>query len=500
MQSPLSHRANAARLAGLALLLASALPAEKPRNIVLILADDLGYGDLSSYGATAYETPNIDRLASDGRRFTDAHTPHPVCTPTRYGLMTGRYSWRTWAGTANVWSDDPLLIEKGRYTLPMLLQTAGYRTGIVGKWHLGYGRPGGENWSADGIDYNGKIAPGPLEVGFDYYFGIPHVGQQPHVFIENHHIAGLKKTSPLKIHRDTRWIGRTSHLERFGFPPRHHFTGGEGALYDHRELALKLTEKAVSWIREHAGQPFFLYFAHRNTHGPIIPNERFRGASGIGTYGDFVIELDWSVGQVLDTLDELGLAEDTLVLFSSDNGAVYRDLPGHRVNGPLRGQKTEAYEGGQRVPLLARWPGRVEAGSTSSALVALTDMLATFADLLDVSLPAGAGPDSFSFLGSLLDRDQSLPARVSLVHNGFRGGYGIRVGDWKLLTFQGGGGRNIGGGGWNPYDYDRGIPYGQLYNLAEDIGEQHNLYADEPERVRVLMDLLRKIRNSAGSR
>ncbi len=334
--------------------------AQAPRNVVLILADDLGYGDLSAYSATSYETPNIDRLAEEGRLFTDAHSPHPVCTPTRYGLMTGRYSWRTWAGTANVWSDDPLLIEEGRYTLPMLLKASGYKTAIVGKWHLGYGRPDGENWTDAGVDYNGNIAPGPLEVGFDYYFGIPHVGQQPHVFIQNHGVVGLRPESPLQLHRDDRWLHRTSYLERFGFPPRHHFTGGHGALYDHKELALQLTEKAEGWIRAQAEEQFFLYFAHRNTHGPVIPNEMFRGKSGIGSYGDFVLELDWSVGRILDTLDELGLTEDTLVLFSSDNGAVVRSMSGHSVNGPLRGQKTEAYEGGQRVPLLARWPGRIK--------------------------------------------------------------------------------------------------------------------------------------------
>jgi arylsulfatase A-like enzyme len=477
-----------------------ALSAQSPKNIVLILADDLGYGDLSAYGATAYQTPNIDRLAKEGRLFTDAHSPHPVCTPTRYGLMTGRYSWRTWAGSANVWSDDPLLIEEGRYTLPMLLRKAGYKTAIVGKWHLGYGRPDDAHWTEAGVDYNGKIAPGPLEVGFDYYYGIPHVGQQPHVIIENHHIVGLTPESPLRLHRDERWIAKTSYLERYGYPPRHHFTGGKGALYDHRDLALRLTERAEAWIREQADDPFFLYFAHRNTHGPIIPNERIRGRSGIGAYGDFVLELDWSVGRILDTLDELGLTDDTLVLFSSDNGAVVRSLPGHHVNGELRGQKTEAYEGGQRVPLLARWPGQIEAASRSDALVALTDMLATFSDLLESPLPDGAGPDSFSFLGALLDREQSSAARASLVHNSYRGGFGIRQGDWKLLMFQGGGGRPVGGGGWNPFDYDRTIPYGQLYNLSEDLGEQINLYTDEPEQVAAMMRLLRKIRSSGSSR
>ncbi len=479
------------------------LRAESPRSIVLILADDLGYGDLSSYGATHYKTPHIDRLAQEGRLFTDAHTPHPVCTPTRYGLMTGRYSWRTWAGTANVWSDDPLLIEEGRYTLPMLLQKAGYKTGIVGKWHLGYGRPGESNWTEAGVDYNGKIAPGPLEVGFDYYFGIPHVGQQPHVFIEDHGVVGLSKESPLTMIRDDRWIGRTSHLERFGFPPRHVFTGGEGALYDHREMAMQITEQAVKFVKDNADEPFFLYFAHRNTHSPVTPNERFRGKSGIGAYGDFVLELDWSVGQVLDALDEAGLADETLVLFSSDNGAVVRSQEGHQVNGALRGQKTEAYEGGNRVPLLARWPGRIAEGSKSDALVALTDTMATFAELLEEDLPSGAGPDSFSFLGALLGRDQAGPVRTALVHNGYRGGYGIRVGDWKLMMMQGGGGRPVGQpygvNGWNPYDYDRSEPYGQLYNLRDDLGERNNLYADEPERVAKMRELLRRIRAGEGS-
>ena len=472
-------------------------------NIVFILADDFGYGDLSSYGATKVRTPHIDRLAREGRVFTDAHSPHSVCTPTRYSLMTGRYSWRTWAGTANVWSDDPLLIEEGRYTLPMLLRDAGYRTAIVGKWHLGFGRTGGENWDDEtGVDYNGKIAPGPLEVGFDYYFGIPHVGQFPHIFIENHRVVGLRPESPLKIVRDERWLRRTSYLERYGYPPRHTFEGGEGAIYEQGEVALELTGRAQAWLRENADERFFLYFAHRNVHSPLAPNERFRGKSEIGVYGDFILELDWSVGQILDTLDELGVADDTLVLFSSDNGAVQMghrparivDYSGHRANGRLRGQKTEAYEGGHRVPLLARWPGRIEAGSRSDALVALTDTMATLAELLGRTLPPGAGPDSFSYLGALLDQEPTQPVRNVLVHESYRGGFGVREGDWKLLMLQGGGGI-----GWSPFDLDRDEPYGQLYNLKDDPGEQRSLYREEPEMVERLSRLLREMRRSSSS-
>jgi arylsulfatase A-like enzyme len=483
-------------------LASTAAAAERP-NIVFILADDFGYGDLSSYGATKVQTPNIDRLAREGRLFTNAHSPHSVCTPTRYSLMTGRYSWRTWAGAANVWSDDPLLIEEGRYTLPMLLKDAGYRTAIVGKWHLGFGRPGGENWDDEnGVDYNGKIAPGPLEVGFDYYFGIPHVGQFPHIFIENHHVVGLRPESPLKIVRDDRWKRRTSYLERYGYPPRHEFEGGEGAIYEQGDVALELTSRAEAWIEQNAKNRFFLYFAHRNVHSPLEPNARFRGKSEIGVYGDFILELDWSVGRILDKLDELGLANDTLVFFSSDNGAVQMghrptqivDYDGHLSNGPFRGQKTEGYEGGHRVPLLARWPGRIDAGSRSDALVAGTDAMATLAELTGQDLPDGAGPDSFSYLGALLGQAPTRSVRNVLVHESYRGGFGVREGDWKLLMFQGGGGI-----GWSPFDFDRARPYGQLFNLKTDPGEQHNLYEDHPEMVERLSKLLREIRRAHSS-
>ena len=488
------------RLTPVLLLLAAAAAAQEstpPRNIVFILADDLGYGDVSSYGGKV-PTPNIDRIGAEGRRFTDAHTPHSVCTPTRYGLMTGRYSWRTWAGTANVWSDDPLLIADTRYTLPMMLREAGLKTAIIGKWHLGFGRPGRSNWNDEtGIDWNGRIAPGPLEVGFDYFFGIPHVGQNPHIYIENRAVVGLRPDSPLKIVRDERWLVRPSYRDRYRYPPRHQFEGGEGALYEHENVAVDFTLRAQAWLRENAEEPFFLYFAHRNVHGPIRPHERFQGKSEIGVYGDFLLELDWSVGEVLKTLDELGVADDTLVFFASDNGATQRsafpagfvDYDGHRSNGPYRGLKTEALEGGHRVPLMARWPGRIEAGSESGALVALTDTMATLAELFGRELPAGAAPDSFSYLPALLDREATLPRRESLVHDSYRGGFGIREGDWKLLMFQGGGGME-----WSSFDEDREQPPGQLYNLADDPAEQNNLYQQEPERVRHLQALLREIR------
>lgn len=484
----------------------SSWSAEKP-NIVFILADDLGYGDLSCYGASKVKTPNIDRLAREGRTFSDAHSPHSVCCPTRYSLMTGRYSWRTWAKTANVWSTDPMLIEDDQHTLPKLLKESGYETALIGKWHLGYGRPGAPGWDdVRGIDYNGKIAPGPLEAGFDYYFGVPHVGQEPHVFIENHHVVGLTPDSPLELVMDDRWRHRPSYLERHMYPPRHHFDGGKGAVYRQQDVALKLTEKSLEWLKQSAkneDKPFFLYFAHRNVHGPYAPNERFVGKSEIGVYGDFLLELDWSVGQILDTLDTLNLTNNTLVFFSSDNGGVqmghkpasFVNHNGHMTNGALRGQKTESLEGGHRVPLLARWPGRIKAGSSSAALVALTDTMATLAELLESELPEGAGPDSISYLGTLLDREPKEPIRRVLVHDNYRGGYGIRVDDWKLLMIQGGGGI-----GWSPWDNDRSKPNGQLYNLREDIKELDNRYEHQPERVAEMVERLRAIRISPSSK
>ena len=497
-------RASIFCLVTLAVALCS-VAADRP-NIVFILADDLGYGDLSSYGATKVQTPNIDRLAIEGRKFTDAHSPHPVCCPTRYSLLTGRYSWRPWAKTANVWSTDPMLIDDHQYTLPKMLGDAGYKTALIGKWHLGYGRPGTPGWDdVKGIDYNGKIAPGPLEAGFHYYFGIPHVGQQPHVFIENHHVVGLTESSPLELVIDERWLHRSSYFERHMYPPRHHFDGGKGAKYRQQDVALVLTEKAVEWLEstaQKAKKPFFLYFAHRNVHGPYAPNERFKGTSEIGVYGDFLLELDWSIGEILNTIDGLKLANDTLVFFSSDNGGVqmghkpatFVDHNGHMTNGPLRGQKTESLEGGHRVPLLARWPGRIEPGSTSDELVALTDVMATLGELLDIQLAKDDGPDSISFLSVLLGRKAERPTREILVHDNYRGGYGIRVGDWKLLMIQGGGGI-----GWSPFDYDRGQPAGQLYNLKSDLQERDNLFEQHPERVARMAELLRTIRNTPNS-
>jgi len=499
------------RLALALLSLAGASFAEKP-NLVLILADDLGWGDASSYGATRIKTPHIDRLAAEGRRFTDAHSPSSVCTPSRYNLITGRYAWRSWAGSSGVWANDPLIFDpETRLTLPALLKQAGYRTAMVGKWHLGFGRPGEPNFDPlTGIDWNGPIRPGPLESGFDSFFGIPHVGQLPHVYIRDHRVVGADTLDePIRLALDPkRPAWHVPHDERprdVGESPWLSFENTGPISYQHEELAVRLTEEAVASLEGRAPadeQPFFLYFAHRNPHVPIRPHPRFKGSSEIGPYGDFLAEFDWSVGEILRTLDERGLAEDTLVLLSSDNGGIARYGPldravieGHALNGPWRGQKTQLYEGGHRVPFLARWPGRIKPGTTSDALIALTDLVATCAELTGRTLPDEAAEDSFSFLPYLLDQPPAGPLRDALVVDSFRGILGLREGPWKYLPIQSGGGIRE-----DLESVDPDLPPGQLYHLGLDPGETQNLWEDNPHVVERLADRLETIRTAGRSR
>ena len=480
-------------------------------NVLVILADDLGYGDLSCYGAERVQTPNIDRLASEGMRFTDGHSPSSVCTPSRYNLITGRYAWRTYAGSTGVWANDPLIVEPWRETVASLLKKAGYHTSIIGKWHLGFGRPGSENWDPlRGVDWNRPIAPGPLEVGFDESFVIPHVGQRPHFYIRGQHVEGLEKLNdPIAIEIDPgrpQW--HRPYLMRpreAGRNPAHRFHHTEPLRYQHENLAIRLTEEAVDWIEQYdRPEPFFLYFAHRNIHTPCIPNERFRGKSELGIWGDFILELDWSVGEVLNVLERKGKLDNTLVIFSSDNGGIPRTddsapadgMPPHRPNGPLRGHKTLAHEGGHRVPFLVRWPGKVKAGVTNSSLVALTDLMATFAELTGQSLTPTAGVDSFSFLPTLLDQPPTSPVRPSLVMDGNYGRFSLRRGPWKLIECRGGGGYF----GKHPNEMDADTPPGQLYNVALDPDESENLYESQPEVVASLRSELETIRRAGHSR
>ena len=486
-------------------------------NILFILADDLGYGDVSSYGATAIRTPNIDRLAEEGALFTDAHSPSSVCTPTRYGFLTGRYCWRTWLKRSALSSDAPILIEEDRPTVASVLRSAGYYTAHIGKWHLGFGREDdyamnregqGEpnSWRSrkGGPDWNGELKPGPLEVGFDYFFGLPIVNSYPpYVFVENHRVAGLDPDDPIG-RMESRYLGKME--------------GGKAARWNDNELALDLTAKTVSLVEKLANQeqPFFLYYAPHQPHRPFTPNVRFKGGSQFGVYGDFIEELDWSVGQLLDALDRLGLKENTLVIFSSDNGGLmdpassnaqrgagYGDgdtAPGapkvkHPANGPiLRGGKGDIWEGGHRVPFLARWPGKIKPGTRSEETISLTDMLATLAAVAQVEPPAEAGPDSFNVLPVLLGRklDHSALRPRVMQSGGISGMLSIREGPWKLIDGQGGGGYRDGKS--KPGDQP------QLYNLDRDLGETTDLYAEHPEVAKRLRQLLHTIKTEGRSR
>ena len=364
-------------------------------NIIIILADDMGYGDLSAYGATKIQTPNIDKLATEGIRFTDGHCGSSTCTPTRYGMLTGRHVWRTWLEYSALSTSAPMLIEEGRMTLASMLKEKGYSTSIVGKWHLGFGREEGfednrgdtppNYWETrgDGPNWNGELKPGPLDVGFDYSYVIPIANSfPPYVIVENHYVEGLRKDSP---------IGKLESKNNGKME------GGEGARWKDEELVDIMTKKLISQLEGFAKdkKPFFLYYAPHQPHGPWRPNQRFKGSSQAGVYGDVIQELDWSVGEVLNTLDKLGLSENTLVIFSSDNGSSKRfatpNMPdwgrdttvnwselnaenAHRTNGPnnMRGGKGDVIEGGHRVPLLARWPGKIKPASSSPELISLT--------------------------------------------------------------------------------------------------------------------------------
>lgn len=482
-------------------LLALALPvlaAEKP-NILFIITDDIGYGDLSCYGATKVQTPTLDRLASQGCRFTDAHSTASTCTPTRYALLTGQYAWRHFPGSRILPGDAPLGIPTNTVTLPRLLQRAGYFTGIVGKWHLGLG-------DLPKTDYNLPLNPGPLEVGFDSAFIIPATGDRvPCVFVENHRVVGLDPADPITLDYSVK-RGEPKSFVR-GIPRIGGMTGGQAALWKDAEIADTLAQRAIQFLEQHRAEPFFLYFATHGIHVPRVPHPRFKGTSQSGVRGDQIHELDDTVRQVLAALDRLNLTDRTLVIFTSDNGGVLdtngpdsvnsgdpETANGHLANGPLRGTKGTVLEGGHRVPFLARWPGRIKPGATNDALFGLVDMAATFAALTGVPLPPEAAPDSFNALPALLNQPGAQPVRDHLVlHNGGTNGpFGLRAGQWKLIAPA---------GGLRPANQrNTNAPAGQLYNLAVDLGETNNLAATQPDKRREMQALLAKVRRENRSR
>jgi arylsulfatase A-like enzyme len=382
-------------------------------NIVLIVADDLGWGDLGSYGATDIRTRHCDRLADQGIRFTDAHSPSSTCSPTRYSVLTGRYGWRTWLKNGIILEHMPLLVEPGRLTLPMMLKGKGYATACVGKWHLGWG-------SEINADWDGEVAPGPMEVGFDYFFGIPYSQQsspKQMVYVENRLVVGLKRGESLDDEETLERIKR-----RFD-------TTGQA-----------LSQVAVSFINRNKDRPFFLYYPTVHVHRPWIPAEFFRGMSDAGIYGDFVSEFDWAVARILKALEDNGLEENTLVIVTSDNGANNAGSGGsHKANGPLRGLKGGIYEGGHRVPFIARWPGHIGPGGESDETICLSDLMATVADIVGYPLPADAGEDSYSIVPALTGLTTDKPIREATVHHSSTGMLAIRQGKWKYIEGRGAG-------------------------------------------------------------
>jgi len=440
-------------------------------NIVFIMADDLGYGDVGCYGAINVKTPNFDRLADEGVRLTDAHTPSSVCSPTRYSVLTGRYCWRTRLKKGVCLPNDPLLIEQGRTTIPSLLKSAGYATGAVGKWHLGFGKTS--------PDWNGDLKPGPLEIGFDYYFGVPVSNNwPPFVYVENHHVVGRRRGEIISV------VGTGDDQP---IPPKRR----------HEDIALTQTAKAVDFIERNQDKPFFLYLTTCNVHWPYTPNESFKGTSRCGIYGDFVQEFDWTLGKVLETLDRLKLVDNTLVIVTSDNGAsIKRESGGHPSCGPLRGQKTDIWEGGHRVPFVARWPGKIKADTTCDELICLADMLATIATVVDKDIPDNAGEDSYNVLPALLGKPLSKPIREATVHHSNHGMFAIRQGYWKLILGRGSGGESVP----SLIKTKPGEPEGQLYNLKDDLAEANNLWAQHPEIVQRMSELLNKYKQEGRSR
>jgi arylsulfatase A-like enzyme len=475
--------------------LSSAEPQGKRPNILLIVADDFGIGSINAYGAPAglVRTPHLNRLAEEGLRFTNASSPASVCSPTRYAMLTGRYAWRGPFPYGVHDPFEPASIEAGQSTVASMLQSCGYRTASIGKWHLGYGTP---DAGQSRVDFTKRLFPGPNDIGFDYHFGIPQNLDDTHrVWIENDGVYGLRsdKVSP---------YGRSFYggaYEGFDAPQRS------------REEALEtVTVRAMDWIRsecrKESAQPFFLYFAPPAVHHPIVPSETMRGASGCGAYGDFIQDLDRSVGRLIDTLAYEGILDDTLVIFAADNGG---DIPGDQskpecqarragllANGPQRGDKHTIYEGGLHIPLIVRWPGKVAAGSVSDHMVNLIDLYATVSEISGSRpLAENEAPDSISFLPTLLGKSQ--PARKPMVCNNVAGILALRDGAWKYIEGKFPGSLPPNDGRRNAFK-DEAQP--ALYNLKDDPAEERNLIAEYPEKVKAMQKKLDDYRVAGRSR
>lgn len=493
-------------LAAVFLLLTSAVcSASTPKNIVLIYADDVGFGDLGCYGAATIPTPNIDRLAANGVRFTSAYASSATCTPSRYSMLTGEYAWRE-PGRGIAPPNGPALIKPGTPTLATMLREAGYTTALVGKWHLGLGRPPKPKWS-------GKLAPGPLEAGFDEAFFLPTTNDRvPCVYVRDHHVVGLEPNDPLDVTRtnpDGQPTGEShpqmlkmmwSHghnqsivngISRIGF-----MSGGKAALWTDETMADRFASEARQFLKAHTETRTFLFYSAHQTHVPRAPAERFVGATPHGARADAVVELDWCVGQLMDELKAAEQLDDTLIIFSSDNGPVLDDgyvdgaaekLGSHRPSGPYRGGKYSRFEAGTRVPMLVSWPARV-APSVSEAIVSQVDLCRSLASLVGVSLKPDTAPDSLDMLPALLGKASAGRDWV-VQHSGRRDQLAIRRGKWKFLPPTKGPAINK-----NTGTELGNAPAPQLFDLDADPGETNNLASQHEDICQELQSLLDSIR------
>ena len=470
-----------ARALGLSVsVLSNAMAATEKPNIVYVLADDLGWGDLSCYNPKSQvPMPNAVKLASEGMRFNDMHSPSAVCTPTRYGILTGRYCWRSRMKSGVLQGYSPNLIEPGRMTAASLLKDQGYDTGCVGKWHLGLG-------TEEKTDYSKPLHPCPNDHGFNYFFGIPaSLDMAPYLFIENDRATQQPsdETPGKNEPRGVFWR-----------------EGPIAPSFKMEQILPTITSKAVNFIRTRAqaSKPFFLYLPLTGPHTPWVPLSEFKGKSKAGIYGDFVAQVDNVLGQILRALEQTGAAKNTLLIFTSDNGAHWtpedkEKFPKHRANADWRGQKADIHDAGHRIPFLVRWPGKVQPNSVTNETCCLIDLLATVSDLHNVPLPREAGEDSFSILPVLRGGKTIRPA---VVHHSADGLFAIRQGEWKLIAGRGSGGFTLP----KKIDPKPGEPEGELYNLTKDPTEADNLYLKHPDVVKRLMDLLNQYKTEGRSR
>ncbi len=465
-------------------------------NVIYILADDMGIGDVSSYNPDSkLFTTHIDRLAENGLKFTDAHTSSAVCTPTRYGILTGRYNWRSTLKSGVLGGYSAPLIPNDRLTVASMLQKAGYHTAFIGKWHLGWDWSFMESYQTIdnldrnlSVDYSKPVLNGPKELGFSYSYGFSSsLDIPPYVYVENGRVTSPPNRTTVNVDDKGFWR-----------------EGPTGADFDHTLSLSHLTDKAISYIDRHAAEPFFLYFPLPAPHTPILPLTEFMGKSNTNMYGDFVLQVDDVVGRITQALEERGLLENTILIFTSDNGCSPRaNFPelarvGHNPSFVYRGHKADIYEGGHRVPFVVHWPAGITKPRSTDALLCTTDLMATLADLTGYALPNGTAEDSFSFL-KLIRTGGEVEVRPSVVHHSIEGRFAIRKGPWKLILWPG-------SGGWSaPRSNEiEGLPEMQLYRLDQDPGEQVNLIAQEPQRAIQLREeltgLIRKGRSTSGEK